>query len=48
MCTLVHSVHLQVSNPVSDVLVAGGLLIGQFDSIADCTQEGLATHTEVS
>ena len=42
------SMHLEVSNPVSNILVAGGLLIGQFDSIADCTQEGLATHSEVS
>ena len=48
MCTLVCSMHLEVSNPVSNILVAGGLLIGQFDSFADCTQERLATHSEVS
>ena len=39
---------LEVSNPVSDILVAGGLLIGQFNSFADCTQERLATHSKVS
>ena len=40
--------HLQVSNSVSDILVTAGLFVDQFDSIANCTQEGLATHTEVS
>ena len=44
----VQCAHLEVSNPVSDILVAGGLLIGQFNSFADCTQERLATHSEVS